>query len=125
MLLSSTILDAIGIKGGLAIAASLACVTLFFLNKDARGDLREVRADLAVAEATIETHTRTIELFEQAARERLRDEEELDEQEEELNDALAIDDPDERRRAFVCAVLRSQSETTGRAVPAECRPRGS
>lgn len=113
----------LGIKGGIAVVLALCCGTLFWLNKDARSDLRQTEAALMVAQASIETLETQLSLLETASLERLQDHDDLSEEEEELEDALEIEDPDARRLAVGCAIMRSQAAAGIRSgVPAECGP---
>lgn len=109
--------------GGVTGASLLATGALFMLNKDKAADLREAKHELTTLQSTIEQQAAHITLLETAALERLADNESLSEQEQELTDALEIQDPADRRRAFGCAVMRQQFESGTRdSLPADCRP---
>lgn len=105
------------ILGSVAGLSTIAAGTLFMLNKDKAADLKRAKADIEVLEqnqVTLESH---IKLLEANALQRLEDEARLDEEEEVLEDALQIEDPDARRLAVGCAIMRQQAEAGTRSAP--------
>lgn len=112
---------ALKLLGGVTGASLLATGVLLYVNQGK--DLKAANDKIERYETTIEQQAAHITLLETAALERLADNESLSEQEQELKNALQISDPNSRRVAFGCGIMRQQQASGIRDdLPAECGP---